>query len=86
MPMTDRQLAVYLNILHWPNWEEAIKAFSAQRRATFDRMADLEKEIDLWAQGLGPKPKGVLVDSARTPSLAKGRVQRLRKKYEPEKR
>jgi len=83
--MTDRQLAVYLNILDWPNWEEAIKAFSAERRAVFDRMADLEKEIDLWSQGLGPKPKGVLVDSARTPGLAKGRLQRLRKHSEPSK-
>jgi len=84
--MTDRQLAVYLNILDWPNWPEIVGAIPIKRRATFDRMADLEIEIDLWAQGLGPKPKGVLVDSARTPGLARGRVQRLRKKYEPEKR
>jgi len=83
--MTDRQLAVYLNILDWPNWEEAIKAFSPQRRASFDRMADLEKEIDLWAQGLGPKPTGVLIDSARTPSLAKGRIQRLLNRNRPQK-
>jgi len=83
--MTDRQLAVYLNILDWNNWEEAIKALSAERRAVFDRMADLEIEIDLWSQGLGPKPKGVLVDSARTPSLAKGRLQRLLKHSQPTK-
>jgi hypothetical protein len=81
--MTDEQLAQYLNIRDWPNWQEAVTAIPAVRRATFERMATLETEIDLWSKGLGPKPTGVLVDSARTPSLAKGRLQRLRNKYEP---
>ena len=32
--MTDRQLAVYLNILDWPNWPEIVGAIPIKRRAT----------------------------------------------------
>lgn len=81
--MTDEQLAQYLNIQDWPNWQEAITAISPERRASFERMAQLEIEIDLWSKGLGPKPKGVLINGARTPGMAKGRMQRLRKHFEP---
>lgn len=83
--MTDEQLAQYLNIKDWPNWQEAIAAIPATRRAVFERMATLETEIDLWQKGLGPKPTGVLIDSARTPALAKGRLHRLRNRYTPER-
>lgn len=40
----------------------------------------LDQANYLWQQGLGPKPQGVLIDSARTPGLAKGRLQRLKKR------
>ncbi len=78
--MTDRQLAVFLGIIDSPNWPQAIAAITPTQRASYERMAKLETEIDLWQQGLGPKPQGVLIDSARTPGLAKGRLQRLKKR------
>lgn len=77
--MTDEQLAQYLNIQDWPKWREVIKALHPARRAVFERMSTIEIEIDLWDQGLGPKPIGVLVDRARTPAAARDMVQRLRK-------
>lgn len=81
--MTDEQLADYLNIRDWPNWQEAIAAIPEPRRKLFEYMATLEIEVDLWSKGLGPKPKGALIGTARTPGLAKGRIRRLRKHYEP---
>jgi hypothetical protein len=84
--MTDRQLAVYLNIIDWPNWQEAITALPPERRALFERMSKIEVEIDLWDQGLGPKPTGVLIDRARTPASARGMVARLRKHSAPKGR
>lgn len=78
--MTDRQLAVYLGIIDHPKWPEAVASLTASQRATYERMSTLESEIQLWQDGLGPKPSGVLVDGARTPSQARGRVQRLRKR------
>ena len=78
--MTDRQLAVYLGIIDHPKWPEVVASLTKAKRAVYERMATLETEIDLWQQGLGPKPKGVLIDASRTPAHAKGRVQRLKKR------
>ncbi len=78
--VTDEQLAQYLGI------PESIahivcRDMDVVRRRTYGRMAQLETEIELWRQGLGPKPKGVLVDAARTPARAKGMVQRLKSRW-----
>ncbi len=78
--MTDRQLAVFLGIIDAPNWPQAIAAITPTQRASYERMATLETEIELWQQGLGPKPKGVLVDGARTPAKAKAALRRLKKR------
>ena len=78
--MTDRQLAVYLGIIDHPKWPEVVASLTKAKRAVYERMATLETEIDLWQHGLGPKPKGVLIDASRTPGQAKGRVQRLKKR------
>ena len=76
--MTDRQLAVYLGIINTPTWPEVIAALTKAKRGIYERLAALENEIELWQQGLGPRPKGVLIDASRTPAHAQGRVQRLK--------
>lgn len=78
--MTDRQLAVYLGIIDSPKWPEIVAGLGESKRAVYERMAVLETEIELWQQGLGPRPRGVLIDASRTPGQAKGRVQRLKKR------
>ena len=78
--MTHAELAKYLGIADAPNWQAVIDQMPPRKRAVYERMAALEIEIDLWQQGLGPKPKGVLIDASRTPAHAKGRVQRLKKR------
>lgn len=63
--MTDEELARYLNLTP----DEAaivIPKLSPERRATYERMRQVEAEAELWAAGLGPKPDGVLLDTQRS--------------------
>jgi hypothetical protein len=78
--MTDEQLAQYLGIADDPRWPGVIANITQSQRQTYERMATLEIEIDLWHKGLGPKPRGVLIDMAKTPRRAKKLTQRLRKR------
>ena len=80
--MTDEQLAQYLGIADSPKWLAAINSIPPAIRKTYERMAQLETEINLWQQGLGPKPSGVLIDGARTPANVKKRVIDLRKRIQ----
>jgi hypothetical protein len=64
-PMTDDELAKFLGIEGHPKADAVIAGLSPEKRATFDRMATIEVEVDLWQQGLGPKPTGVLIDTVR---------------------
>lgn len=64
MAMNDAELAGYLHI----TLEQAatyIPKLTPEKRALFDRMKNLENEIELWQAGLGPKPTGVLMDFER---------------------
>lgn len=79
--MTDEQLAKYLGIESDPKAIEVIANLSSSKRAVYERMAELETEIELWQRGLGPKPKGVLIDAARTPSQARSRVNRIKGRW-----
>lgn len=63
--MTDDQLKKFLGIDGNPMAQAVVDALSPQKRALYDRMATIEIELDLWQQGLGPKPQGVLVDFDR---------------------
>ena len=63
--MNDAELAKYLNIETEPFCGKFIASMTPQKRATFERMADVEIEVDLWQQGLAPKPTDVLIDMAR---------------------
>ena len=63
--MTDAELAEYL---HLTPSEAAIviPKLTPAKRAVYDRMKQVEIEAALWAEGLGPKPTGVLIDTERS--------------------
>lgn len=69
--MTDTELAEYL---HLTPAEAAIviPKLTPEKRAVYDRMKQVEIEAALWADGLGPKPQGVLIDTERSTRLRKG--------------
>lgn len=63
--MTDEQLADYLGIPpDHPMRMTVVQSLSPAKRATYERMASLETELQLWQHGLGPKPN-VLIDTER---------------------
>lgn len=63
--MNDAELAEYL---HLTPAEAAIviPKLTPEKRAVYDRMKQVEIEAALWAEGLGPKPTGVLIDTERS--------------------
>lgn len=63
--MTDDQLAEYLCISDNPMKDAFLKALSPAKRATYERMASIETELELWQAGLGPKPN-VMIDTERS--------------------
>lgn len=65
--MTDRELAKLLGIDPdtEPKWQKVIDGLTPLRRQLYERMADLEVDVALWAEGLGPKPAGVLIDTVK---------------------
>ena len=65
--MTDEEMAAFVGLS--PEEENRvgfIKGLSPEKRAVFERMANLEMELKLWQDGLGPKPQGVLIDTERS--------------------
>lgn len=63
--MTDEELAKWLNLTP----EEAvivIPKLTPSRRAVYAHMRKVEVDAALWAEGLGPKPPGVLIDTERS--------------------
>lgn len=64
--MTDEQLAAYLGIpSDHPMKNTVIQALSPAKRATYERMALIEMELELWQAGLGPKPD-IMIDTERS--------------------
>jgi hypothetical protein len=59
--MTDRELAEFLGIADDPRWPRAVAKLVPEQRARYERLAQVCHEIELYDQGLGPKPKGVIV-------------------------
>jgi hypothetical protein len=60
--MTDAELTAYLHLTP----EEAaiiIPKIMPAKRELYARMKAVEIEAALWAEGLGPKPHGVLLDT-----------------------
>lgn len=65
--MTDDQLASYLGIpCDHPMKASVIASLSPAKRACYERMASVETELALWRDGLGPIPRGVLIDTERS--------------------
>jgi hypothetical protein len=65
--VTDEEMATFLGLT--PEEEkrvEFVKGLSPEKRAMFERMANVEMEVKLWQDGLGPKPEGVLIDTERS--------------------
>lgn len=60
--MTDEELIDFLGMNGYPRAAEVVAKFTAEKRASYERMATLEREIELWIDGVGPKPAGVLMD------------------------
>lgn len=70
--MTDSELADYLGIpADHPMRMTVVQALSSTKRATYERMASLETELELWQAGLGPKPN-IMIDTERSTRRRKG--------------
>jgi hypothetical protein len=63
--MADDEMAAFLGIKGHPKEAACIAALAPEKRALFDRMAEVAMEAELYAAGLGPYPKGVLLDFDR---------------------
>jgi hypothetical protein len=61
--MTDRELIAYLGLSDCDPEKTAryIAGLDPERRAGYERMNEVETELHLWQQGVGPKPPGVIV-------------------------
>ncbi|HSM79192.1 MAG TPA: hypothetical protein VLT57_16250 [Bryobacteraceae bacterium] len=62
--MSDEQLSAYLGFKPEDDQVKVAKfiaELAPARRALYDRMAQVEIELNLWTAGLGPKPTGVIV-------------------------
>lgn len=59
--MTDEELAKFLAIP-----VEHVPLLAPKDRAMYEHMANVEFELALWSQGLGPMPKGVMVDTEQS--------------------
>lgn len=66
IPMDDEELALFLGIAGHPKAAAVIADLPPEKRALYDRMAGLVLEAELYAAGLGPKPKDALIDTVRS--------------------
>ena len=64
--MTDAEMTAYLGIGHLPLVVQ-VKLITGRKRATWERMAEIETELGPNDAGLGPRPRGVLLDYDRPP-------------------
>lgn len=63
--MDDAELAKYLHLTP-SEADVVIPKITPAKRAVYERMQQVEIEAALWAEGLGPKPCGVLIDTERS--------------------
>jgi len=65
--MTDEQMAVFMGLEpSCPKHMAIVTGLSAEKRALYESMADVECQLRLWIEGLGPKPEGVMIDMPRS--------------------
>lgn len=60
--MDDADLAAYLGIEDEPRCAEIIARMPPERRASYERMARLENEVNAWIAGEGELPKYAIID------------------------
>lgn len=72
MPMTDDELCDYCAITDPVMRMKFLATLTPAKRKTFDRMKEVEIEAALYAEGLGPKPQGVLLDFERDTKRRRG--------------
>lgn len=61
--MTDTELAEWLGLARCkPEERDKIMAsITSERRALYEHMHQVETDLVLWQNGVGPKPEGVIV-------------------------
>ena len=65
--MTDDEIATFCGLPpDDPLRGKFVATLTADKRALFERMANLEMEVNLWTAGFGPKPQGVLIDTVKS--------------------
>lgn len=69
--MTDEELAEYLRLTP-AEFAIVLPKLSPQRRATYNRMKQIEIDLGLWEAGIGPKPQDVMVDTVRRTRRRRG--------------
>lgn len=68
--MTDDELRRYLGL---PDGTDTlVPRIGQEKRAAYERMAEVEMEWNLYIAGLGPAPEGCLLDTTNTVSRRRG--------------
>ena len=65
MPMTDDELAEFLGIKGKQGCGTILANITPAKRAVYEKMRQVETELHLWQQGVGPKPEGVIICGPR---------------------
>ncbi len=65
MAMTDDELADFLGIKGKQGCAVILANITPEKRATYERMREVETEVHLWQRGVGPKPEGVIICGPR---------------------
>lgn len=63
--MTDDEMAVFLGIEGKVGCAEIMANITPEKRAVYERMREVETELHLWQQGVGPRPTGVIICGPR---------------------
>jgi hypothetical protein len=58
--MTDDELLEYLGLPDGPDERLYLARLKPQSRAAYERMHEIEQDIKLWQEGVGPRPDAIL--------------------------
>lgn len=59
--MNDDELAEFLGIEKAKERSKIMATITPEQRAMYENMHEVEIDLKLWVEGVGPKPKGVIV-------------------------
>jgi hypothetical protein len=65
--MTDAELADYLGIAGLKNEAAMIARITPRSRLAYEAMKTAEEDINLWQQGVAPKPTNVILCKEHKP-------------------